>query len=128
MHATILFQLQQTLERLQAQHIPIYKAEDQLGLRVMLVSTIRNLRALYAETGVSSSSYLLLRRIDLLEQEAQTLARPGKVALGSWNLLHTYLTASLEATLSTSTLTQQAETIQASPAEARSQCTPLPQQ
>ena len=94
----------------------------------MLVSTIRNLRALYTETGVSSSSYLLLRRIDLLEQEAQTLARPGKVALGSWNLLHTYLTASLEATLSTSTLTQQAETIQASPAEARSQCTPLPQQ
>ncbi|UOQ68338.1 hypothetical protein [Hymenobacter volaticus] len=128
MHATILFQLQQTLERLQAQQIPIYKAEDQLGLRVMLVSTIRNLRGLHAETGASSSTYLLLRRIDLLEQEVQTLARPGKVALGSWNLLHTYLTATLEATLSTSAPVHQAETIQAPPAEAHPQCTVLPQE
>lgn len=99
MHATLLFQLRQTLERLQSQPIPVYEAE-QLGLRVMLVSTIRNLRALHAYNVASSQSHFLLRRINLLEQQALALARPGKVALGSWNLLHTYLTTTLEATLS----------------------------
>lgn len=64
----------------------------------MLAATIRNLRALHAQPGAAAPNEVL-RRVDLLDQEAQTLARPGKVALGTWHLLHTYLTATIEATL-----------------------------
>ncbi|MDF7811482.1 hypothetical protein [Hymenobacter sp. YC55] len=100
MHATLLFQLRQNLERLYAQPIPIDKAADQLALRMMLASTIRHLRALHAYTPVSLQDTLRLRRVTLLEQESQALAPPGKVALGTWNLLHTYLKETIEAALS----------------------------
>ncbi|MDF7815173.1 hypothetical protein [Hymenobacter sp. YC55] len=100
MHATLLFQLRQNLERLYAQPIPIDKAADQLALRMLLASTIRHLRALPAYTPASSQDTLRLRRVTLLEQEAQALAPPGKVALGTWNLLHTYLKETIEAVLS----------------------------
>lgn len=75
----------------------------------MLASTLRILRELYAATSSSSPNYLLMRRIHLLEQQAQPLARPSEVGVGTWNLLHTYLLATLEATLQAETKTYQAE-------------------
>lgn len=37
--------------------------------------------------------------MNLLKQEAEALTPPGKVALGTWPLLHTCLTQTLEATV-----------------------------
>ncbi|MDF7815197.1 hypothetical protein [Hymenobacter sp. YC55] len=101
MYATLLFELRQTLARLHAQPVPLAEPEY-LTLRELLVATIRNLRALQAYTEAPLPGQFLRQRIHLLEQQAQALARPGKVAPGSWNLLHTYLTATLEATLQAS--------------------------
>ena len=109
MHATLLFQLQHTLERVRAQRVPLHKATDQFSLRLMLTSTLRILRELYAATSSSYPNYMLMRRIHLLEQQAHPLALPGEVGVGTWNLLHTYLLATLEATLQAETKTNQAE-------------------
>ena len=99
MHAMLLLQLQQTLTRLCAQPIPIYKVADQLGLRIMISSSIRQLRELYAFTPTDLQDDFLLRRANLLEQESQVLASTNKVHLGTWNLLYTYLKQTIEAAL-----------------------------
>lgn len=65
----------------------------------MLTSTIRQLHELNAFATTATHRSFLVQRVRLLEQEAQRLAPPGKVALGTWNLLHNHLTQTIEETL-----------------------------
>lgn len=99
MLATILFQLQQTRKRLHAQPAPLCSAGDQPGLRIMLNATIRQLHELNDFAITPAQRTFLVQRVRVLEQESQALAPPGKVVLGTWNLLHTYLTQTIEASL-----------------------------
>lgn len=99
MHATIHFQLQQTLKRLQKQAIPLHKPTEQFELRLLLVTTIRMLRELSAQELPYRQHCALLRDLNLLEQQAQVLAPPGKVAPSTWHFLHASLKATIKATL-----------------------------
>lgn len=99
MQQTIHFQLQQTLIHLQAQPVVLNKSEDQFGLRIRLATTIRNLRDLYAQELPSRQRYSLLQNLNLLEQQALVLAPPGKVALSTWQFLHTSLQRTIKDTL-----------------------------
>lgn len=99
MHVTLRSHLHQTRESLQALPVPLYQRANQDALRRLLAATRYAFGVLLTEPPPVSGSDLLRRHLNLLDEQAQALTGPGKVALGTWHQLHSCLRVALEAVL-----------------------------